>query len=1633
MEVYKYPVFFEAHSLDSAQKEKIEKYFQVRRKSGGGDCGPINKVGDNVYKIAFIDGAVQKRVLQKPNHVLEMPGGPLSLTLRGSLEPPPTTTSPVSSQSSHQSLPFHPCLPVETSPPGDLEHELHLDSYLLRYLKESPGAGRDLQQQLSSLSCSVHLHPEDGRAVVRGSGQAGSCGDGVGVGPWKAQVERLFKQLQEQYKCHYEVDPRKLQTLLQSSTLGSEDVRVYCEAGEGFAVVVGEEAEVQAKMKALEAIQGQGLSSGKQEKISTTCRLGQAKLRLLGEVIEKDLGEAVPGVRVTRGDSAQLVLEGSASEVRTARQLVRDKISLVLQRVVPEVSPHLLSFLRDEYGRPGNMRSLLGLGRQVEIELGDTELHLFSLSSGKLDQAEKSLLGEFGEEKVDVPNCAALPSELKSKLEKKVKEMNQSRRRVVTRYGPGCRVQLLGHMKQVQELRKEIGTFLIDQSSVEETVCLPYPEIADHLPKLLERIGVDHAGVTLYPSASAIHPTVVLCGPSVRVAQVRDRLGPALASLVHQTVTIDQPGALRYFQGLGREYLEVVGRSQHCVIQLHNQGGIAGEAGAGPRLEEMVTATSYCLQRGLQVVVRQGDITKERADALVNAANEDLDHAGGVAAALSRAGGPEVQRASRDLVRQIGRVPTGTVVETTGGNLPCKMLLHAVGPVGGSVGGNERPLLEKTVKAALDLAETLELQTLAMPCISSGIFGIPLKVCSEAIVSAVRDFGREQHILTKVTLIDVSGEAVKAMQEACDRLFQGKREFSGWEGESSTTTTTTTHAPQRDTTSASAREAATPEVCVQVEIIQGTIEKQKVDALVSPMVGSDPLSSRVGNVLSEAAGPGLMKAFLRESGGQTAPGDYVLVDGLSGLSSGRVFFLSCAHWDNNSQGPAVQALRQGVRRVLASCENQGFCSVAFPVVGTGAVLMFPHNVATQVLLEEIRGYEQNRASRSPFLVRIIIHPTDRYSTKAFQTSQSALHVRWFVMDASPDQTSFYRHISTTQDEVSAMLGSVKLQLVFGDIIRETTDVIVNTTDFSANHSGVSKAILTAAGSTVQAELAQVGVPADWMCTTGPGALGCKEIVHVCFKCDTQRINKVCGKILKQCERKGLRSAAFPAINTGAARADAGSMCKAMLDGFASRVRDLSPNILSVIRIVMLQRPVFQAFKSELESRLGTIAPTPTLKERAQRILKKKLNIGFSSPAHGCLPPSSAQAGLTITPWRPPPAVLSVVGSGVDAIRGARRELDAILQNQLTQREVKGEDLCVLEEVELQAVQKKAKALGVSLELGRIQRAGGVEAWAGAGGGGGAAAGEGFYVLQGLTEDVLSVREVLDSALSGALRRELNERNEAVVALSVQWSMCRHSDIWEELGMHANYLLEQAHLRGEVSAELEVPDGSKVKVNLKNNVATDWRTGHTLKLKREESAKLPSYWDDMAAGETLKRVLLLPTSPEYQEVAQGFQSTTAAHVTIHKIERVQNVFLWQAYALCEQRIRAKNGPAEVGLKKLYHGTAATTCDAIESNGFDRSYANITAYGVGVYFAVKASYSSNPRYTPPDGSGHRHMYVARVLTGRYTLGDPSMKFTPRRSPTDPTDRYDSLVDNQQTPSMFVIFHDDQAYPEYLITFV
>jgi poly [ADP-ribose] polymerase 10/14/15 len=93
----------------------------------------------------------------------------------------------------------------------------------------------------------------------------------------------------------------------------------------------------------------------------------------------------------------------------------------------------------------------------------------------------------------------------------------------------------------------------------------------------------------------------------------------------------------------------------------------------------------------------------------------------------------------------------------------------------------------------------------------------------------------------------------------------------------------------------------------------------------------------------------------------------------------------------------------------------------------------------------------------------------------------------------------------------------------------------------------------------------------------------------------------------------------------------------------------------------------------------------------------------------------------------------------------------------------------------------------------------------------------------------------------------------------------------------------------------------------------------------------------------------------------------------------------------------------------------------------------AYGNGVYFAVNPAYSAQSQYSRPDTNGNKRMYICKVLVGEFIQGKGGMKVPPQKAGAAGSHiLYDSVVDNLAAPGIFVIFHDTQAYPEYLIVF-
>ncbi len=143
----------------------------------------------------------------------------------------------------------------------------------------------------------------------------------------------------------------------------------------------------------------------------------------------------------------------------------------------------------------------------------------------------------------------------------------------------------------------------------------------------------------------------------------------------------------------------------------------------------------FSLPGGVSLELVQGDITEMDTDAIVNAANPYLEHGGGVAGAIARKGGPQIQEESREYVRRHGPVPVGGVAVTGAGRLRARYVIHAVGPRWGAEGPEK---LEEAVANALRKAEELGLASIAFPAISTGIYGYPYDVAARAMARAIK-------------------------------------------------------------------------------------------------------------------------------------------------------------------------------------------------------------------------------------------------------------------------------------------------------------------------------------------------------------------------------------------------------------------------------------------------------------------------------------------------------------------------------------------------------------------------------------------------------------------------------------------------------------------------------------------------------------------------------------------------------------------------------------------------------------------------------------------------------------------------------------------------------------------------------
>lgn len=185
----------------------------------------------------------------------------------------------------------------------------------------------------------------------------------------------------------------------------------------------------------------------------------------------------------------------------------------------------------------------------------------------------------------------------------------------------------------------------------------------------------------------------------------------------------------------------------------------------------------YIFETGKVLQILLGDITKEHVDVIVNAANAYLQHGGGVAGVISLKGGSIIQMESDQWLEENGPVQHASPAYTSGGDLPCKYVIHAVGPIWGE--GDEDKKLAEAVAGSLVLGDQLGLSSIAFPAISTGIFRFPIERAAKIILEAFRTYIKQNPAanLGQIRLVLYDQQSLYVFLRIAESVFDNKEDL----------------------------------------------------------------------------------------------------------------------------------------------------------------------------------------------------------------------------------------------------------------------------------------------------------------------------------------------------------------------------------------------------------------------------------------------------------------------------------------------------------------------------------------------------------------------------------------------------------------------------------------------------------------------------------------------------------------------------------------------------------------------------------------------------------------------------------------------------------------------------------------
>ncbi|XP_059417873.1 protein mono-ADP-ribosyltransferase PARP9-like isoform X1 [Carassius carassius] len=435
----------------------------------------------------------------------------------------------------------------------------------------------------------------------------------------------------------------------------------------------------------------------------------------------------------------------------------------------------------------------------------------------------------------------------------------------------------------------------------------------------------------------------------------------------------------------------------NCTAIFHNveEAGSFGRNTSGDWSAEM--RYSKKLSSRVEVSVWKDDLTRHKVEAVVNAANEKLSHGGGLAQALSECGGPMIQKWSDDIIQQFGRVKTGEAVLTPAGKLPCRHIIHAVGPKLSQNPTHKQvaqatPLLKNTVISILQIVVSQNITSVAIPALSSGLFNFPRNCCADIIVDTIKQFhekGRFQGKNVEIHLVNNDEPTVQEMERATRMILYPTSTSASYSGAVKGQNQTMT------SSSCSSLQFRNITLCLK----KGSIEDEKVDVIVNTIASNcDLTQGLISQAILKKAGSKIQDEINSKNTILNMTRVYV-TKGYN-LDCSAVFHTVCKY---RSESKAEQTLYSVVWDCLKKAASD-YKSISFPAIGTGNLGFKKWEVA-KIMTEAVEEFAKQNTKKK-LDVNFVVFTKDNEMMEAFGKEMKKRKGEAMSPEVRNDMTSF---------------------------------------------------------------------------------------------------------------------------------------------------------------------------------------------------------------------------------------------------------------------------------------------------------------------------------------------------------------------------------------------------------------------------------------------------------------------------------------------------------------------------------------------------------------------------------------------------------------------------------------------------